>query len=54
MINSKEKYNDVNTKEFYDFMNHLMKSKGGCCYAPANRYCTEGSKLKRKYEESLK
>lgn len=54
MINGKEKHNDVNTKEFYDFMNHLMKSKGTCCYAPSKRYCEIGLRLKRKYEESLK
>lgn len=45
---------DVNTKEFYDFMNHLMKSKGTCCYAPSKRYCEIGLRLKREYAESLK
>lgn len=43
---------NVNTKEFYAFINHLMESKGGCCYAPAKRYCETGLKLKRDYEES--
>lgn len=43
-----------NPPEFCAFMDHLMRSKGGCCYAPANRYCNEGLRLKRAYEESLK
>lgn len=43
-----------NIPEFYAFINHLMWSKGECCFAPANRYCAEGLRLKRAYEESLK
>lgn len=44
----------VNTTEFYAFLDHLMKSKGTCCYAPAKRYCEIGLRLKREYAESLK
>lgn len=46
--------NEANGSEFYALINHLMKSKGGCCYAPAKRYCAEALRLKRAYEESLK
>lgn len=42
----------VNTTEFYTFLDHLMKSKGTCCYAPSKRYCEIGLRLKKEYEES--
>lgn len=32
------------------FINHLMDNKGSCCYAPANRFCDVGLKLKAAYE----
>lgn len=53
LINSQPQQSD-NSKEFYAFIEHLMWSKGSCCFAPANRYCAEGLRLKRAYEESLK
>lgn len=37
---------------FNQFIDHLMCSKGSCCYAPANRYCGIGSALKTAYEDS--
>lgn len=43
---------NLNTAEFERFIDHLMKSKGSCCYAPAKRYCGIGLRLKREYEES--
>lgn len=45
---------NLNTAEFERFIDHLMQSKGTCCYAPAKRYCAKGLRLKREYEESLK
>ncbi len=42
----------TNSKAFNAFIDHLMKSKGSCCYAPAKRYCEIGLRLKREYEES--
>lgn len=42
----------VNTTEFYAFLDHLMKSKGTCCYAPSKRYCEISLRLKKEYEES--
>lgn len=53
LINSQPQQSD-NSKEFYAFIEHLMWSKGSCCYATANRYCNEGLRLKTAYEESLK
>lgn len=37
---------------FNSFIDHLMRSEGSCCYAPANRYCEIGQALKTAYEDS--
>ncbi len=37
---------------FNQFIDHLMRSKGSCCYAPAHRYCEIGQVLKTAYEDS--
>lgn len=37
---------------FNQFIDHLMRSKGSCCYAPAHRYCEIGQALKTAYEDS--
>lgn len=37
---------------FNTLIDHLMRSKGTCCYAPANRYCDIGRDLKASYEDS--
>lgn len=37
---------------FNAFIDHLMRSKGSCCYAPSNRYCETGGALKTAYEDS--
>lgn len=36
---------------FNSFIDHLMRSKGSCCYAPAHRYCGIGQALKTAYED---
>lgn len=43
-----------NSKEFNEFINHLMANKGTCYFAPANRYCEEGKRLKEAYSEALR
>lgn len=37
---------------FNGFIDHLMHSRGSCCYAPAHRYCEMGQALKTAYEDS--
>lgn len=37
---------------FNQFIDHLMHSKGSCCYAPVHRYCEIGQALKTAYEDS--
>lgn len=37
---------------FNSFIDHLMRSKGSCCYAATHRYCEIGQALKAAYEES--
>ena len=38
---------------FNTFIDHLMRSKGACCHAPAKRYCDIGKALKTAYEDSF-
>lgn len=37
---------------FNGFIDHLMCSKGSCCYAPAHRYCEMGQALRAAYKDS--
>lgn len=53
-----------NVEAHEQFINHLMDNKfivnsdgstqSGCCYAPKNKYCETGLKLKKASDEAFK